>query len=462
MTSQERVSWSTLLSGPNRGLFAVLSFGVWLHAADGTVIATLLPGVVADVGGEAFISWNFVLYLLASITAACSSALTARILGLRRLMIWSALGVAVGCLISAVTPTMGGMIAGRVLQGFGGGMLVACTMIGVAQLFPSHYTPRVMAAISAVWGSSAFLGPLVGGIFAEYGLWRMGFWAFCAQAVLLAIALRWAMPASTSPSTDGGRLPWRRLLVLSVAVLCIATAGLLRDSLIIMAVLSCAGVLGLGLFLRLDKAATSSRLLPISITDLSHVTGIGLIGIFLASFATIAFSVYGPVLLHRLHDVGPLGVGYMIALESVAWSIGALSLAGLALRQQVIVIRLSFGAIFLATIGLTLFVTPGPVWALLPCLFVTGGGLGACFGHILQRCIEAAPPDDKDRAASAITTVQTVGYTLGAAVSGLVANLVGYGDQPSFEAAQLAGFWVFAAMVPVSALALLLIWRLRR
>ena len=53
MTTENPVSWGTVLSGPNRGLFAVLSFGVWLHAADSTVIATLLPGVVADVGGEA-------------------------------------------------------------------------------------------------------------------------------------------------------------------------------------------------------------------------------------------------------------------------------------------------------------------------------------------------------------------------------------------------------------------------
>lgn len=462
MTTEKPVSWGTVLSGPNRGLFAVLSFGVWLHAADSTVIATLLPGVVADVGGEAFISWNFVLYLLASITAACSSALVARMLGLRRLMIWSALTVAIGCLVSAVTPTMGGMIAGRVLQGFGGGMLVACTMIGVAQLFPSHYTPRVMAAISAVWGASAFLGPLVGGIFAEFDMWRMGFWSFCAQALFLAFALRWALPVTVAPPSDQTRLPWRRLLVLSVAVLCIATAGVQKDSLVLMGALSCIGILGFALFLRLDKAATDSRLLPYSITDMTHVTGIGLIGIFLISFATIAFSVYGPVLLHSLHDIGPLGVGYMIALESVAWTVGALSLSGLAPRQQIIAIRLAFLAILAATIGLAMVVTPGPVWAILPCLFITGAGFGACFGHILQRCTEAAPPEDKDRAASAMTTVQTVGYALGAAVSGLVANLVGYGDQPTLADAQAAGIWVFIAMVPVSAVSVLLIWRLRR
>jgi len=456
-------TWRAILTGPKAGLFMVLCFGVWLHAADSTVIATLLPGVVRDVGGEALISWNFVLYRLASITAACCAAIVTRIVGLRRTMICAAFAVALGCACSALTPGMHGMIVGRGIQGIGGGMLVACTMIGIASQFPSRFTPLVMAAISAVWGSSSFLGPLVGGIFAEYGHWRWGFWAFVGQALILAVALRWALPARTQAEATEpvSRIPWRRLSVLSLSILCIAVAGLERGNLPLIAGLCVLGIAGLMLFVRLDRRAADNRLLPRSVADIAAPVGVGFMAIFLIALASMPFSVYGPVLLDQMHGVGPLAAGYMIALESVAWTAGALIFAGLQGRTQLRAIQLAFLAMLVSTIGLTLTVTPGPVWAMLPFLFLAGCAFGTCFGHILQRCVEAAPTDDKDRAASAITTIQTIGYALGAAVSGLVANSVGYGDQPSLQAAQDAGFWIFAVMIPVALLALLLIRRLR-
>ena len=74
------------------------------------------------------------------------------------------------------------LLAGRLLQGLGGGGLMALAFVAVSALFPRSQMPLVLAAVSALWGVSAFLGPLVGGVFAEAGLWRGGFWFFAAQA----------------------------------------------------------------------------------------------------------------------------------------------------------------------------------------------------------------------------------------------------------------------------------------
>lgn len=460
--ASETVNWRAVLSGPNRKLFLVLCFGVWLHAADSTVIATLMPVVVADLGGETILSWNYVLYRLATIAAACCGALIGRRLGLRRAMVGAALFVCLGCAISAVTPSMEGMLFGRAVQGLGGGMLVALVAIGVVRLFPSSFTPRVMAAISAVWGSSAFLGPLVGGVFAEFGDWRYGFWAFAAQAVLLALLLHWALPADERIDADRTRIPWRRLAVLSGSIMAVAVAGVGAGAPIFAAILCIAGAAGLALFIRLDRTAgPTDRLLPKRVADLKSPVGVGFVGIFLIATATIPFTVYGPVLMNLIHGVTPLQAGYMIAMESVSWTLGALLFSSLAGAAQIRIVRLAFLFIFIASIGLALFVTPGPVWALLPFLFLTGLGFGACFGHVLQRCVEAAGEEDRDRAAGAITTVQTIGYALSAALAGLIANSVGYSDGAGIDAAQAAGRWVFIAMIPVAGAAALLIRRLR-
>jgi MFS family permease len=462
-STREAVSWRDIFQGPRVGVFVVLCFGVWLYAADSTVIATLLPSVVAEVGGEAYIAWTFVLYRLASIAAAVSAAIIGRIVGLRRAMVWAALVMAIGCAVSALTPNMAGMLIGRTIQGLGGGVLVALTMIGVSSLFPSRYTPRLMAAISAVWGSSAFLGPLVGGIFAEYGDWRLGFWAFAVQGLLLAAALHWALPADEQVEDKGSRLAWRRLSVLAAAIMAIATAGIERDSVALVTLLCVAGLAGLALFLRLDRAADpKDRLLPRDVADIRGTAGVGYVGIFLIAAATIPFTVYGPVLVSVLHGVGPLGAGYLIALESVSWTLGALTFSSLSGRHQTLLIRFSFLAILISVIGKATFVASGPVWMLFPFLFLSGLGFGSCFGHVLQRCVEAVPAEDKDRAAGAITTVQTIGYTLGGAVCGLAANLVGYVDGAGVEAASRAGVWTFAVMIPPALAAALLILRFGR
>lgn len=457
MSGAEAVSWRSILSGPNAGMFAVLSFGVWLHAADSTVVATLMPSVVFDIGGAERISWNYMLYELASIAAASCGALVARRFGLRRAMIWSATAFGLGCAISAVTPIMNGMLLGRTIQGAGGGLLVALTMIGASSLFPSHYAPRVMAAISAVWGASAFVGPLLGGFFAEYLDWRYGFWAFVVQSVVLALALRAALPAAAAAGDETARIPWRRLVVLSASVLAVAVAGLKDDFSMRSAGLCLFGLLGMILFLRLDGRAGNDRLLPRAIGDIRAPAWSGLSGVFLLAVVTTPFMVYGPVLLSILHGIGPIAAGYMVALESVAWTVGALCFSGASGPAQRRVIRWSFVAVAIGCAGLALFVASGPIWVLLPMLFLQGLGFGACYGHILQRCVDLVPRDDKDRAASALSSIQTFGYALGAAVIGLIANAVGFGADPGPATAADASHWVFGAMIPVAVIAVLTI-----
>lgn len=455
-------TWLELFKGPGSAVFAVLCFGVWLHAADGTVIATLMPSVVNEIGGETLISWNFVLYRLASIVAACSGALMVRNFGLRKAMVLSSLLVSLGCVISAVTPTMLGMLIGRTCQGLGGGFLVAMVTIGAANLFPSNATPRVMAAISAVWGSSAFLGPLVGGFFAEIGEWRWGFWAFAAQGIGLALLLWFVLPENKVAEKAVSKFPIRRLTVLSAAVMAIAIASLETGNTAFVVVLISAGLVGFILFLRLDyKAGDDTRFLPKDISNLSHISGAGFTALFLAALSTMAFTVYGPVLIHQIYGLGPLATGYMIAVESVSWTVGALLFANWKEQRQIFLIRLGFFLIFLSATGLALSMPNGPVSLVIIMLALAGFGFGAMFGHLLQCCVEASPIEDKDRAAGAIATVQAIGYAFGAAICGLAVNAAGYGSSPGLETAKLAAFWGFVVLIPPAFIAVLLSFKVQ-
>ena len=89
---------------PARGWAAatVLCVGVWLHAADALMAATIMPTAVRDIGGLEYIYWTVALYELGSIVVGAATGLLAIRLGIRLGMVLAALLYGVGCVASAL------------------------------------------------------------------------------------------------------------------------------------------------------------------------------------------------------------------------------------------------------------------------------------------------------------------------------------------------------------------------
>jgi MFS family permease len=452
-----RVAWREVWAGGYLPYVVVLSLGIWLHAADATLVATLMPPAVAEIGGIELVAWAFALYLLGSIVAGAVAGLASRRIGLRHAVVAAALVYAVGCAISAAAPTMPVLLAGRLLQGLGGGGLLALSFVGVERLFPARLMPRLLGVISAVWGVSSFMGPLVGGLFAEAGLWRGGFWAFAGQAAALAAVVALILPAGGAGSRSEGA-PWRRLAIYSVGVLAIATAGV-EVSLWLSPPLIVAGLALLAWFFVADRRAGAARLFPHGVLDWRRAPGAGYVMMGGFSMATIAFTVYGPLLLKLMHGAGPLTVGYLIAIESIAWSALAVIISGR--RDGDRMIRLGGAMVTLGVVGFAVTVPFAPIWACVPALLLAGGGFGIAYTFILARISASVADDDKERAAAALPTMQLIGYTVGAAGLGIVANAAGI-ERATPAAAANAALWLFAAGVPVAAFSLIATWRLAR
>jgi Arabinose efflux permease len=171
------------------------------------------------------VGWSVSLYEIGSIVAGAASALLTMRFGLRAPMGMAAVLFGFGCILSAVSPTMPLLLTGRALQGLGGGGLVAMGFVAVGLIFPRRYIARAMAAVSTLWGVSAFAGPLVGGFFVEYATWRWGFAFFACQAFALALWIVLRSDAGATRSTaDGCRIPCRA----SVPVVSCRRSGRLR------------------------------------------------------------------------------------------------------------------------------------------------------------------------------------------------------------------------------------------
>src|SRR4030095_15350890 len=90
--------------------------------------------------------------------------------------------------------------------------------------YPADLRSRAFSLISGMWGTAALLGPTVGGVFAAIGWWRGAFWA-ATPVIVGLMGLAWCTLPTTASQSATARLPWERLLLLGLGVLCVACSA---------------------------------------------------------------------------------------------------------------------------------------------------------------------------------------------------------------------------------------------
>lgn len=442
-------SWRELLGRERLGTATLLAGGVGLYATNEFLTISLLPSTVADIGGQRFYAWVIAVYLVGSVVAAAAvNPLLVR-LGPRASYLLTLFIFGVGTLGCAVAPTMELLLVARTVQGAAGGMLAGLGYAVISAALPSWLWTRASALVSAMWGISVIIGPAVGGVFAQFGIWR---WAFgslvvmtAAMAVLVPSALPARKPGDQRPSTRP-RIPVWSLLLLGAAALAITIAGVQRAAVATFGLLAVGAGL-VALFLVVDRR-TEAAVLPNAAfrpgpLKWMYVT----IGLLMA--ATMV-DMYVPLFAQHLAGMVPAAAGFFGAVLAVGWTASEIvsasasrtrTIVGLvALSPVVTALGLALGAVLLRDhlswplVGL---------WA--AGLFIAGSGVGFAWPH-LSAWIMGAVEDQVEAgtAAAAINTVQLISGAFGAGLAGVVVNTVHGG-----EAA--AARWLFTVFAVLAA-----------
>lgn len=449
------VRWREVLNKKYASSLVLVCLGVWLHAADGLIVATMMPAIVTEIGGEAYVAWSIALYEIGSIIAGASSAILVLKLGVRKPMLTAASIFALGCLVSAAAPNMQVLLFGRLLQGGGGGGMTALAFIATVRLFPARLNARVMAAISVLWGASAFLGPLIGGFFTTYSTWRVGFVFFAAQAIFLAAWIMFgARFAEPEQSTDRGKsIPVRRLTLLSLGVLFIAFAGIevtpLRTPLLLLL-----GVGTLVCFVVLDAKNPDSRILPERAFNLRSPVGAALLMVFAINVATMGLSAYGPLLMAIIYGTPPIIAGYILACVAIGWTIAAFVVSGAPEKHDRFYIAFGMVLVACSVFGMIYSVPNGPIALIAVFATIEGVGYGISWTFVLRRSRQMAAPEDVERLSGALPTVGRVGYAVGASITGVLANAAGFSIDGTAEGARFVARTIFIGSLPFALLAL--------
>lgn len=447
-------TWRDLFQTGGLALFVIFG-GTCLQALEAFIASAMLPTVVGDIGGLELFAWNTTIFIVASIVATLFAAVRPRSIGPRGGYMIAAAAFAGGSLLCGLAPSMPVLLAGRLVQGFGAGLLIAQSISMYRIVFPERLWPRVFALNATIWGVGTLVGPALGGIFAEIGLWRWAFLGIVPVAVLLALGALRVLP-NTSESRPPARLPIKQILLVTAIVLVISIASLLTEATVLAAVLVAAGLAGIVL-LGLADTFSRSRLLPSGTFSLASPMS-GLFGLILLLGVIVTCDIFAPLFFQRVHGLSPLWAGYLTALVAGGWSISAITTAGWT-GARVRAVVLAAPIIMLAStlvLALSLGGTTGDLGAIVlasVALFALGMGIGPAFQQLSARVLSTTTATDNDQTSAALGMVQLFASGLGAAIGGVAVNAAGLPlADSSAEVASVARilFLVFAALAAIA------------
>ena len=456
-------SWRALfMSG---GIAVVIYIGgTTLQALEAFISTAMLPTVVHDIGGLDLFAWTTTLFIVASILATIFAAVRPGGIGPRGVYVFAACCFGLGSLICGLAPSMPVLLAGRTVQGFGAGLLVSASLAMIRIAFPEHLWSRAMALNAVVWGVATLLGPAIGGMFAQYDLWRWAFLIVVPIAGILAAGAVTILPArETTPARAGA--PVLQIGLVVIAILLISISSLITDNPLLAGLLLAATGVDIVL-LGAIEARAKTQLLPNGALAPSTVVGTLFLTILIFGIS-ISSDIFAPFFLQKVHGLPPVWAGYMTALLATGWVIAAIVTANF--RNAGVRRAITGGPVLIlcGTIGLALWLGDSTVGAvglavIGASLFAMGFGIGLAFQHLSTSVLASGTEADNDRTSAALGMVQLFASGAGAAIGGVIVNAAGLPLATEIGGVEQAARWLYWSFALITALAIPLSWRVIR
>ena len=450
-------------------LAGVVILGTIMTVLDLTVVNVAIPTLTSDLGASIpAIGWVMTGYMLAFATVIPLTGWAAERFGARRAWIFALLLFLVGSVLAGAAWSLGSLIAFRVLQGLGAGMILPIGQTILAQAAGPQRMGRVMSVIGVPMLLAPVFGPLLGGAIIGAASWRWIFFINLPVGLAAVVAALRLLPAGAG-SRSGARLDVRGLLLLSpgIAVFLYGMSeasghggfGSPRTSVAVLA-----GLALIGLFFWHAAVRGGQALIDVSLLRRRGFGAAAAVNLLLM-VALFGSLILIPLYYQQVRHEGAVAIGMLLAPQGLGAAL-ALPLAG-RLTDKFGARGVASAGMVLAVLGMLAYAQVGP-WTsylyLSAALLVSGAGVGATVVPSMAAAFQALSRAETPRATSALNVIQRLGGAIGTALFAIVLSRQA-GAGPG-GAAALAGafgitFWVATGLIAVAVIPALMLPRPR-
>lgn len=414
----------------HRLTLAVLSLGGIAYALLQSLVLPALPDIQDSLHvSEASVSWVLTAYLLSASVATPIAGRLGDMYGKQRVLIFVLGLLALGTLVSAVASSMGLLIAGRVIQGAGGGIFPLGFSI-IRDEFPPERVAGGIGLMSSLLGIGGGAGVVLAGVVVGHLSYHWLFWLPLVAIVAAALATHRFVPES--PIKASGHVNWLAAglmstgLVLVLLAITEATAwGWGSPKTIGMTV---AGLIVVGVWVRVELRSREP-LVDMAMMRIRGVWTTNLVALL------VGVGMYSAFILLPQYVQEPADTGYGFGASVIA--------AGLFLAPSTVMmvlvgqlagrlehrfgsrLPLLAGAAFAASSFVLVTVARSQPWEIYVASTLLGIGIALAFAAMANLIVENVRQDQTGVATGMNTVMRTIGGAFGGQLAAtlLAANL---------------------------------------
>jgi EmrB/QacA subfamily drug resistance transporter len=404
-------------------ILAICCMSILIVSLDVTILNVALPSIQRDLHASiAGAQWTIDAYTLVLASLLLLAGSTADRLGRRRIF---QLGLAVftlGSLLCSLAPSLGWLIAFRMLQAVGGSMLNPVALSIISNTFTDgKERARAIGAWSGVVGISIASGPIAGGALVDGIGWRSVFWINIPIGLVALVLARRYIPESHAlkarrPDPVGQVLIIGFLATLVFAIIEGPAHGWRGPVVIGCFAVSLLSLVGL---IRYELKRTEP-LLELRFFRSAPFSGASIVAV--TAFAALGgFLFLNTLYLQDVRGLSALRAGlFLLPMAGAMFVLGPVS--GALVGKRGPRLSLTIGAVALSLAGL-LFALWGshlPDDRLFLGYGLIGVGLGMMNAAITNTAVSGMPRSQSGVASATTSTTRQIGQSLGVAIVGSI------------------------------------------
>jgi len=426
-----------------------------LSALDATILATAIPTIVSDLGGYEQFPWLFSIYILASAVTVPIYSKLADMFGRKPVMLFGIAIFLIGSTLCAVAWDMPSLIIFRAIQGLGSGAVQPIAMTILGDIYSVSERARVQGYVSTVWALSSVVGPAVGGILAQFHLWR---WAFIVN-IPLCIVCMWIIWRVYHEKVQRRehRIDYAGFILITLASGLIILGALEGGNAWDWLSPASFAVLGTGLALAVAFVFVERRaaepIVPLGLFR-KRVISTGVILNVAVGAGLGAIAPFIPVYLQNGIGASPLEAGAALAAFTIGWPLAVMVSGRIYMARGFKFVGIIGGAIMTAGAATLAALALSPsVWLVGILTFVIGAGFGWTALPSLVSVQASVSWDQRGVASGLVMFSRSIGQAFSTAIFGAIslAVIASYGGDAGDPTAIIASTQaVFVGVVVIA------------